>query len=190
MACMARSFLPVVLPFTANLALAPIGDLFASMIKRDLEIKDTGTLFGPHGGLIDRLEPVIVVLDALALGFLCTVGASAALSIRLSPIAAVFIGSVTAAGGLVLRDLLAGDAPTVLRPGVFTAAAAFFGALAFVLLVEFTDIANGQPQIIAMLVVFVVRLLAIRLAWRTRPARDLTTRLWDFWAAKSGDGGT
>ena len=41
-----------------------------------------------------------------------------------------------------------------------------------------------------MLVVFVVRLLAIRLAWRTRPARDLTTRLWDFWAAKSGDGGT
>ena len=24
---------------------------------------------------------------------------------------------------------------------------------------------------------------------RTRPARDLTTRLWDFWATKSGDGG-
>jgi hypothetical protein len=40
-----------------------------------------------------------------------------------------------------------------------------------------------------MLVVFVVRLLAIRLAWRTRPARDLTTRLWDFWGARSGDGG-
>jgi uncharacterized membrane protein YeiH len=141
-------------------------------------------------GLVDRLEPVIVVLDALALGFLCTVGASAALSIQLSPIAAVFIGSVTAAGGLVLRDLLAGDAPTLLRPGVFTAAAAFFGALAFVLLVVFTGIANGEAQIIAMLVVFVVRLLAIRLAWRTRPARDLTTRLWDFWAPKSGDGGT
>jgi uncharacterized membrane protein YeiH len=140
-------------------------------------------------GLIDRLEPVIVVLDALALGFFCTVGASAALSIRLSPVAAVFIGSVTAAGGLVLRDLLAGDAPTVLRPGVFTAAAAFFGALAFVLLVQSTGIANGQAQILAMLVVFVVRLLAIRLAWQTRPARDLTTRLWDFWAARSGDGG-
>lgn len=140
-------------------------------------------------GLVDRLEPVIVVLDALALGFFCTVGASAALSIRLSPVAAVFIGSVTAAGGLVLRDLLAGDAPRMLRPGVFTAAAAFFGALAFVLLVQFTGIANGQAQIIAMLVVFVVRLLAIRLAWRTRPAKDLTDRLWDFWATKSGDGG-
>jgi phosphatidate cytidylyltransferase len=29
------------------------------MIKRDLEVKDTGTLFGPHGGLIDRLDAVL-----------------------------------------------------------------------------------------------------------------------------------
>jgi phosphatidate cytidylyltransferase len=40
-------------------AIAPVGDLFASMIKRDLEVKDTGTLFGPHGGLIDRLDAVL-----------------------------------------------------------------------------------------------------------------------------------
>jgi phosphatidate cytidylyltransferase len=45
-------------------AIAPIGDLFASMIKRDLEIKDTGTLFGPHGGLIDRLDAVLFTVVA------------------------------------------------------------------------------------------------------------------------------
>jgi phosphatidate cytidylyltransferase len=39
--------------------IAPLGDLFASMIKRDLEVKDTGQLFGPHGGLIDRLDAVL-----------------------------------------------------------------------------------------------------------------------------------
>ena len=43
---------------------APIGDLFASMIKRDLAIKDTGTLFGPHGGLIDRLDAVLFTVVA------------------------------------------------------------------------------------------------------------------------------
>jgi phosphatidate cytidylyltransferase len=40
-------------------AVAPIGDLFASLIKRDLDRKDTGRLFGPHGGLLDRLDAVL-----------------------------------------------------------------------------------------------------------------------------------
>ncbi len=40
-------------------AIAPVGDLFASMVKRDLEVKDTGAIFGPHGGLIDRLDAVL-----------------------------------------------------------------------------------------------------------------------------------
>ena len=39
-------------------AIAPIGDLFESMLKRDVGYKDTGKLFGPHGGLLDRLDAV------------------------------------------------------------------------------------------------------------------------------------
>ncbi|MCO5315620.1 MAG: phosphatidate cytidylyltransferase [Solirubrobacterales bacterium] len=38
---------------------APLGDLFESMLKRDLDTKDTGALFGPHGGLLDRLDGVL-----------------------------------------------------------------------------------------------------------------------------------
>lgn len=39
-------------------SIAVVGDLFESMIKRDLGTKDTSTLFGPHGGLLDRLDAV------------------------------------------------------------------------------------------------------------------------------------
>ena len=43
-------------------AVAPIGDLFESMIKRDLGTKDTGTIFGPHGGFLDRLDAVFFTI--------------------------------------------------------------------------------------------------------------------------------
>ena len=43
---------------------APVGDLFASLLKRDLQIKDTGSLFGVHGGLIDRLDAVLFTVVA------------------------------------------------------------------------------------------------------------------------------
>jgi phosphatidate cytidylyltransferase len=39
--------------------LGPIGDLFESVVKRDAGAKDAGTLFGAHGGALDRLDAII-----------------------------------------------------------------------------------------------------------------------------------
>jgi phosphatidate cytidylyltransferase len=53
---------------------APVGDLFESLIKRDLEVKDTGRFFGAHGGVLDRLDALLFTIvvgyyAALALGY-------------------------------------------------------------------------------------------------------------------------
>jgi phosphatidate cytidylyltransferase len=38
---------------------APVGDLFESFVKREAGTKDTGRVFGAHGGALDRLDAVL-----------------------------------------------------------------------------------------------------------------------------------
>ncbi len=38
---------------------APVGDLFESFVKREARTKDSGGLFGAHGGALDRLDAVL-----------------------------------------------------------------------------------------------------------------------------------
>ncbi|HLY48398.1 MAG TPA: trimeric intracellular cation channel family protein [Solirubrobacteraceae bacterium] len=68
---------------------------------------------------INRLQRPIDALDAGGLALFCVTGAATALAHRLGVVDAVILGAITGIGGGMLRDVLVGEIPTVLRGGLY-----------------------------------------------------------------------
>ncbi len=64
---------------------------------------------------IERVQRGVLIFDAMGLAVFCVTGASKALDYGLGPVQAVILGAITGIGGGMLRDVLLGEVPVVLR---------------------------------------------------------------------------
>ena len=119
---------------------------------------------------LGRVGPLINVFDALGLGLFVIAGAAKALDYGLSPLAAAIMGVATGVGGGVIRDVLSGQVPIILRRSVFYAIPGFAGAS----IVAFGLYSELPPDVV-MAVAFVV-CVGWRLLAAAAPPSDATAR--------------
>lgn len=111
-------------------------------------------------GLFNRLNKVIVVLDAVVIGMFGAFGTSKAIALGIPEVPAVFIGVCAAVGGGVLRDMLMGLPTAIMHVGSLYAVAAGAGC-------TFIAVANsfGMPitlaAVIGIVITAIIRVLAV-----------------------------
>jgi uncharacterized membrane protein YeiH len=127
-------------------------------------------------GWLSRLTGLLVVLDAVTLGFFTVIGAQKAQLAQLPSASVVFIGTLTAVGGAVIRDVLLAQRADIVQPGPYNAVAALLGASALTVLAG----PLGLPQLpVAGLVIALVaglRVLSVWRGWEAPVAVDLPQR--------------
>ncbi|WP_181310886.1 trimeric intracellular cation channel family protein [Nocardioides campestrisoli] len=113
---------------------------------------------------IGRLERPINVFDAFGLALFCVTGAVKALEYGLGPVPAALMGMVTAIGGGVTRDVLAGRVPIVFRGELYATPALAGAAVAVVA----TRLDQGWWLVVPLAAgtCLVWRLLAIWRSWQ------------------------
>lgn len=100
------------------------------------------------------------VADAGGLALFAVLGADTATSAGVHGSIVVVMGVMTAVAGGIIRDLLSGRAPLILRDEIY-ATAAVLGALTYVVLIE-VDAGRSIALLIGALAALILRLAAIR----------------------------
>lgn len=121
----------------------------------------------------ERLKPAIRVVDAFSLALFCLVGADKALVAGFAAVPAVLLGTVTSIGGGVLRDMLTGEVPAVMRRGSLYSIAAFTGTTVFVALAEL-HVTKPIALMMGGLVAFILRVGSLWFGWESPEPLDIT----------------
>ena len=120
-----------------------------------------------------QVQFAVLVFDAAGLAVFCVAGTAKALAYHLGPVEAIALGTLTAVGGGILRDVLANEQPAVLRAdSELYAVPAVLGSTIIVVVQQlrlYGSVAAG----LAAVFVFGLRIVALRYGWRApRPTRS------------------
>lgn len=115
-------------------------------------------------GLANPESRAFLALDAVGLASFTVIGASAGASAGLNVFGIVMLAAITGVGGGMIRDLLAGETPLVLKAD-FYATATIIGAFIFFALYRLSlDVTT--ISMVTFMATLLLRLLAIQYKWQ------------------------
>jgi uncharacterized membrane protein YeiH len=148
--------------FVVALGATAVVLLFTSRRMSDSKLKSA--VEGLRGRAV-RYDRIAVVADALTLGLFAVSGTLKALDYHLPVFQAALLGTVTATGGGVLRDVLVNEVPLVLQRELY-AVPAFVGGLLFALMERHGFVVQGYlASVVSIFVTTTLRLLAVWKDW-------------------------
>jgi uncharacterized membrane protein YeiH len=130
-------------------------------------------------GWLSRLTGLLVVLDAVTLGFFTVIGAQKAELAGLPSASVAFIGTLTAVGGAVIRDVLLAQRADIVQPGPYNAVAALIGATALTVLSGPVGLDPLPVAAAVIVLVAALRVLSVWRGWSAPVAVDLPGRTRD-----------
>lgn len=113
---------------------------------------------------IESYEKIMNILDAIGLGAFTVLGIDKGVEAGYGQFQflIIFLGVITGVGGGILRDIMAGQTPYILRKHVY-ACASIAGACLYVLLLQFTK--SDWAMIAGAALVILIRMLASHFCW-------------------------
>lgn len=113
---------------------------------------------------VASLQQQILLFDAVGLAAFAVIGAQKAMAFGIHPVMVAVMGMVTGVGGGMVRDVLAGDIPAVLRSDLYAVAALAAGAI--VSAGHVLEIAPLYTTLAGLAVCVFLRLMAMYRGWR------------------------
>lgn len=120
---------------------------------------------------IESYEKIMNILDAIGLGAFTVTGVNTGVKAGYDEyhFLIIFLGVITGIGGGILRDIMAGETPYVLKKHVY-ACASISGACLYVLLLQFTH--SDYAMLFSALLVILIRILASHYRWNLPGIRN------------------
>lgn len=123
------------------------------------------------GKLVSYLDPIVDLLDNLSCGLWAVISVGKGLSAGLDIVPSIILGTITAIGGGVMRDVFMNKQPEAFQAGALYGSASFIGSTAFALMKQ-NHLLEAWAPFVCVGLILAIRYASLIFGLHTSPPTD------------------